>query len=108
MIMNTEHSDRRALPSWAILLVAVLAIVFGTAAFTVIIVRPTMPWSGSAMSGVGPGFVAGGGMMGHGVVGANGAQSGEAGFVAGTVTARDQQRAGVPMSMTHAPAPYHW
>lgn len=85
--MNTDHIDRRAVPSWAILLVAVLALVVATAALTAFIVRPTLPWSGSMMSGAQPGMMAGGGMMGRGSVGANGALPGEAGFVAGTVAA---------------------
>ena len=87
MTMNTEHIDRRAVPSWAILLVAVLALVVATAALTAFIVRPTLPWSGTVMSGGQPGMMGGGGMMGRGPVVTNGAQPGEAGFVAGTVAA---------------------
>jgi uncharacterized cupredoxin-like copper-binding protein len=87
MTMNTERIDRRAVPSSAILLVAVLALVVATAALTAFIVRPILPWSGSMMSGGQRGIVAGGGMMGHGSVVTNGAQPGEAGFVAGTVAA---------------------
>ena len=85
--MNTERIDRRGVPSWAVLLVAVLALVVATAALTAFIVRPTMPWSGSMMSGAQPGIMAGGGMMGSSAAGTNGAQPGEAGFVAGTVAA---------------------
>jgi uncharacterized cupredoxin-like copper-binding protein len=85
MTMNTEHIDRRAVPSWVILLVAVLALVVAAAALTAFIVRPTMPWSGSMMSGAQPGTVADRGMMGRPDAGTNGAQPGEAGFVAGTV-----------------------
>jgi len=85
--MNTERVDRRGVPSWAILLVAVLALVIATAALTAFIVRPTMPWSGSMMSGAQPGTMAGGGMMGRGHAGTYGVQPGEAGFVAGTVAA---------------------
>ncbi len=84
--MNTERIDRRGVPSWAILLVAVLALVVATAALA-FVVRPTMPWSGSTMSGGQPGIVPGDGMMGSGAPGTNGAQPGEAGFVAGTVVA---------------------
>ena len=85
--MSSERIDRRAVPAWAILLAAVLALVVATATLTALIVRPTLPWSGSRMSGGQPGIVAGGGMMGRGSVGANGAQPGDAGFVAGTVAA---------------------
>jgi uncharacterized cupredoxin-like copper-binding protein len=85
--VNIERFNRRAVPSWAILLVAVPALVVATAAMTAFIVRPTMPWSGSMMSGGQPGIVAGGGMMNRGAAGTNGAQPGEAGFVAGTVAA---------------------
>lgn len=49
--MGTESVGRRGVPSWAILLVAVLALVMATAALTAFLVRPTMPWSGSMMSG---------------------------------------------------------
>jgi uncharacterized cupredoxin-like copper-binding protein len=87
MTMDTERIDRRAVPSWAILLVAVLALVVATAALTAFIVRPTMPWSGSMTSGGQPGIMAGGGTMGGGAAGTNGAQPGAAGFVAGTVAA---------------------
>ena len=87
MTMNTEHIDHRGVPSWAILLVAVLALVVATAALTAFIVRPTLPWSGSMMSGGQPGMMAGGGMMGRGTGGTNGVQPGDAGFVAGTVAA---------------------
>jgi uncharacterized cupredoxin-like copper-binding protein len=87
MTMNTEHIDGRAVPSWAILLVAVLALVVATAALTAFIVRPTLPWSGSMMSGGQPGMMAGGGMMGRDTFGTNGVQPGNAGFVAGTVAA---------------------
>jgi uncharacterized cupredoxin-like copper-binding protein len=85
--MNTQHIDRRGVPSWTILLVAVLVLVVATAALTAIIIRPTLPWSGTMMSGGQPGIMAGGGMMDRGFVVTNGAQPGEAGFVAGTVTA---------------------
>ena len=85
MTMNTEHIDRRAVPSWAILLVAVLALVVATAALTAFIVRPTLPWSGSMMSSGQTGIMSGGGMMG--TIGTNGVQPGEAGFVAGTIAA---------------------
>ena len=85
--MNTEHIDHRGVPSWALLLVAVVALVVATAALTAVIVRPTLPWSGSMMSGGQPGMMGGGGMMGRGSVGTNGVQPGEAGFVAGTVAA---------------------
>lgn len=85
--MDTEHSDPRPIPSWAILLVAVLALVMATAALTAFIVRPTMPWSNSMMTGVQPGMMAGGGMIGRGYGVANGPQPGETGFVAGTVAA---------------------
>ena len=64
MTMNTEHIDRRAVPSWAILLVAVLALVVATAALTAFIVRPTLPWWGSMMSGRQTGMMGGGEMMG--------------------------------------------
>ena len=87
LTMNSEHIDRRGVPSWAIPLVAVLVLVVATAALTAFIVRPTMPWSGSMMSGSQPGIMGGGGMMGGGSVGTNGLQPGEAGFVAGTVAA---------------------
>jgi plastocyanin len=83
--MNTEHIDRRGVPPWTILLVAVLALVVATAALTAIIIRPTLSWSGTMMSGGQPGLMAGGGMMGRGFFGTNRAQPGEAGFVAGTV-----------------------
>jgi uncharacterized cupredoxin-like copper-binding protein len=86
MTMNTERIDRRAVPSWAILLVAALALVVATAALRAFIVRPTLPWSGSMMSGGQPGMIGGGGMMG-GAVDANGGQPGDTGFVAGTVAA---------------------
>ena len=91
--MDTEHIDGRAVPSWAILLVAVLALVVATAALTAFIVRPTLPWSGSMMSAGQPqaarggGMIGGGGMMGAGPGGAIGIQPGEAGFVAGTTPA---------------------
>jgi uncharacterized cupredoxin-like copper-binding protein len=84
--MNTERIERRAIPSWAILLVAVLALVVATAALTAFIVRPTVPWSGSMMSNGQPGMMAGGWMMGRGAS-TSGARPGEAGFVAGTVAA---------------------
>lgn len=83
--MNTEHFDRRSVPSWAILLVAVLALVVATATLTVILIRPTIPWSGSMMAGGQTGMMTGGPMMGAGPVVSSGAQPGEAGFVAGTV-----------------------
>ncbi len=85
--MNTEHIGRRAVPSWAILHVALLALIVATAALTAFMVRPTLPWSGSMMSGGQPGIVGGGGMMGRGSVGTTGLQPGEAGFAAGTVAA---------------------
>jgi len=85
--VNTEHIDRRTVPSWAILLVAVLALVVATAALTAFIVRPTMPRSGSPMSGAQPGITTGAGMMGRGAANTGGAQPGEPGFVAGTVAA---------------------
>ena len=85
--MDTEHLDRHPrTPAWLILLIAVAALVVATAALTAIIVRPTIQWSGSMMSGLAPGSVTGQGMMG-GSSGANGAQPGEAGFVGGTVAA---------------------
>ena len=87
MTMNTEHIDHRGVPSWALLLVAVVALVVATTALTAVIVRPTLPWSGSMMSGGQPGMMGGGGMMGRGSVGTNGVQPGEAGFVSGTVAA---------------------
>jgi uncharacterized cupredoxin-like copper-binding protein len=87
MTMNTERIDRRAVPSWAILLVAALALVVAAAALTAFIVRPTLPWSGSMMSGGQPGMMGGGGMMGRGAAGTNGGQPGDTGFVAGTVAA---------------------
>ena len=83
--MNTEHIDRRGVPSWAILLVA--ALVVATGALTAFIVRPTLPWSGSMMSGGQTGVMGGSGMMGHGFAGTTSLQPGEAGFVAGTVDA---------------------
>ena len=85
--MDPEPVDRRQVPSWAILIVAVLALVVATAALTAFIVRPTLSWSGSMMSGAQPGMMGGGGMMGRGPVIPGGAQPGEAGFVAGTVAA---------------------
>ena len=85
--MNTEHIHRRGVPSWAILLVAVLALVVATGALTAFIVRPTMPWSGSMMSGEQTGVGGGSGMMGHSFAGTTSLQPGEAGFVAGTVDA---------------------
>ena len=85
--MNTEYLDRRGVPLWAILAVAVLALVVATAALTSVLVRPAVPWSGSMMSAGQSGMMAGGGMMGRGFVGMNGAQPGEAGFVVGTVAA---------------------
>jgi uncharacterized cupredoxin-like copper-binding protein len=84
MSVSTEHFDRRGVPSWAILLVAVLALVVATAALTAFVVRPTLPWSGSMMVGGQPDIVAGGGMMGRGSIVTDGAKPGEAGFVAGT------------------------
>lgn len=87
MTVNIEPIDRRRVPSWAVLLVAVPALVVATAALTALIVRPTTPWSGSMMSGSQLGMMGGGGMMSRGSVGANGAQPGEAGFVAGTIAA---------------------
>lgn len=85
--MNTEHTDRQAVPSWAILLVAVVALIVATAALVAFFVRPTMPSSGSPMSGGQSSTTAGGVMMGNGAAGTNGAQPNEAGFVAGTVAA---------------------
>lgn len=85
--MNTERIDRRAVPSWVILLVAVLALVVASAALTAFIVRPTLPWSGSMMSGGQPGLMSGGGMMGRAAAGTNGVQPEAAGFIAGTVAA---------------------
>ena len=85
--MTTERIDRRGVPSWAVFLVAVLALVVATAALTAFIVRPTMPWSGSMMSGGQPDSRAGGGMMGSSAAGTNRTQPGEAGFVAGTAAA---------------------
>jgi uncharacterized cupredoxin-like copper-binding protein len=87
MSMNTEPVVRRAVPSWAILLVAVLALVVAVATLTAIIVRPTMPRSGSMMSGAQPGLTSGGGMIGRNGAGTSGAQPGETGFVAGTLAA---------------------
>ena len=84
--MNAEHSDPRPVPSWAILLVAVLALVLATAALTAFVTRPTMPWSNSMMTGGQPGMMVGG-MMGHGYGAATGTRPGDAGFVAGTVAA---------------------
>jgi uncharacterized cupredoxin-like copper-binding protein len=104
MAMNTEHSDRRAVPSWAILLVAALALVVATAALTAFIVHPTMPWSGSMMSGGQPGMMAGGGMMGSGGAGTNGGQPGEAGFVAGTIAAPRVMRIAAGPGYTFTPS----
>jgi uncharacterized cupredoxin-like copper-binding protein len=87
MTVNTERIDRRAVPSWAVLLVAVLALVVATVALTAFIVRPTMPRSGSLMSAGRTDMMVGGGMMGRGAGATNGAQPGEAGFVVGTVAA---------------------
>ena len=54
--MNTQHIDRRAVPSWAIFLVAVLGLVVAIAALTAFIVRPNLPCSGSMMAGGQPGI----------------------------------------------------
>lgn len=109
MTMNTEHIDRRAVPSWAILLVTVLALVVGTAALTAFIVRPNMPWSGSMMSGgqtgmMGGGGMGGGGMMGRGAAGTSSGQPGETGFVAGTVAAPRVVRIAAGPGYTFAPS----
>ena len=86
MTMNSKPIDQRGVPSGAILLVAVLALVVATVALTALILRPTMPWSASMMSAGPPGMMLGGGMMGRGPIVTDGVQPGEAGFVAGTVT----------------------
>ena len=85
--MDTERIDHRAVPAWAMPLVALLAIVLAVGALTAVIVRPTMPWSGSVNSGAQPGITTGGGMMGRSGAGTSGAQPGETGFVAGTLAA---------------------
>ncbi len=87
MTMNTEPIDRRSVPSWAILLVAALALGVAAAALTAFIVRPTLPSPGSMMSGGQPGMMGGAGMMGRGAAGTNGVQPGDTGFVPGTVAA---------------------
>jgi uncharacterized cupredoxin-like copper-binding protein len=75
-----------------------------TAALTAFIVHPTMPWSGSMMSGGQPGMMAGGGMMGSGGAGTNGGQPGEAGFVAGTIAAPRVMRIAAGPGYTFTPS----
>ena len=87
--MNQEHApSRAAIPTWAVLLVGVVALVVATAALTATLLgRGTSPAFGGMMgSGFGPttGRI---GMMGSGVGVTNGTQPGVAGFVAGTVAA---------------------
>lgn len=102
--MHTEHIDRRAVPSWVILVVAVLALVVATAALTAFIVRPTLPWSGSMMSGGQPGLMGGGGMMGRAAAGTNGVQPGVVGFIAGTVAAPRVVRIAAGPGYTFSPS----
>lgn len=84
--MNQESaSPRTQMPVSVMFLVAVLGLVVATAALTATLLGPrqTMPMAGSMMSGS-----QGVGMMGgRGPVVANGAQPGDAGFVAGTQAA---------------------
>ena len=103
MTVTTERNDRRSVPSRAILLVAVLALVVATAALTAFIVRPTMPWSSTTMPGGHQGLMTGGGMMGRGAAG-TGAQPGEPGFVAGTVAAPRVVRITAGPSFTFTPS----
>ena len=83
---------------------AVVALVVATAALTAFIVRPTMPWSGSMMSGGQTGMMSGSGMMGHGPIFANGVQPGEAGFVAGTIAAPRLVRIAAGPGYTFSPS----
>jgi plastocyanin len=84
--VNEQHAQPQAqIPAWALLLVAVVAIVLATAALTATLLgrQQNLTVTGSMMAGA-PGI----GMMGrNGPLAANGAQPGDAGFVAGTQAA---------------------
>jgi len=103
--MNDERTSRPAAPLlWAILLVALVALVMATAALAATVLNRGLGrdisfsgmggyGAGGMMGGHGAGGMMGGGMMGGGygpgsgpVTVDNGAQPGESGFVAGTET----------------------
>ena len=104
--MNDERTSRPAAPLlWAILVVAIVALVMATAALAATVFDRGLgrDISFSGMDGHGTGGMMGGGMMGGGMMGGgmmgggygpgsgpvtvdNGAQPGESGFVAGTET----------------------
>ncbi len=103
--MNDERTTRRAAPLlWAILVVAIVALVMATAALAATVFNRGLGRdmsltgmggnaNGGMMGGYGAGGMMSGGMMGGGygpgsgpVAVDNGAQPGESGFVAGTET----------------------